>query len=373
MSEAEASEAERRESERLYVRIALKNGLVDEDQVAEAISVQDKIRELGVSPKPLHEILLEKGFVDAAANERILRHLKKVASATRIRGYTLIERLGSGSMGTVFKARQDSLDRVVAVKVLAPFLTKNERYVNRFIKEAKVLARLNHPNIVQCIDVGESEGHYYMAMEYCDGPTVLDVIHRGGRMAPERALNIILQVARALEHAFEHEIIHRDVKPDNVMIIAGGTAKLCDLGLVKDLGSGGASTDQGSAMGTPNYIAPEQARGDETVDARADIYSLGASWYHMITGRPPFEHANPASVMVAHINDMPIAPKDRCPDLDNETSRIVMKMLRKNPDDRYQTPSALIRDLHKLAARYGGAVPDAVDVPIVRSRKRRRR
>jgi eukaryotic-like serine/threonine-protein kinase len=359
--------------EDLYLRIALKNGLVAEEEIAEAREVQAKIRELGVAPKPMHEILLEKGFIDEKSNQRILSKIKKIQSATRIPGYTLMGKLGSGSMGTVLKARQESLDRVVAVKVLAPFLGKNERFVNRFIKEAKILARLNHPNIVQCIDVGESQGHYYMAMEFCDGPTVLDVIQRGGKMAPERALNIVLQITQALEHAFEHEIIHRDVKPDNMMIVAGGTAKLCDLGLVKDLGNGAGSTDEGSAMGTPNYISPEQARGDEEIDHRADIYSLGASWYHMVTGRIPFESSNPASVMVAHINDMPIAPKDRNPELDNETSRIIMKMLRKNADDRYQSPSALLRDLIRLSDRYG--IEPAVEnaPPVLRARRKRRR
>jgi serine/threonine protein kinase len=254
-------------------------------------------------------------------------------------------------------ARQLSLDRVVAVKILAPFLQKNTKFVSRFIKEAKILARFNHPNIVQCIDVGSSDGVYYMAMEYCDGPTVLDLIRRGGRLSEERAANIILQISQALEHAYDHHVLHRDIKPDNIMMVSNGVAKLCDLGLVKDLAGSGESTDSGAAMGTPNYISPEQARGDADIDVRADIYSLGATFYHMVTGSTPFVATNPAVVMVAHINDVPLSPIERCPDLHPETSRIVTKMMRKNRNDRYQTPAQLTADLEHLLAALNDPAP----------------
>ena len=358
------------EHERLFLDIALKNGLVDAEQIAEAREIQAKIEELGVSAKHLGDILLEKQFLTQGDFDRIVGHMNRLRSAVRIRGYKLLTKLGQGSMGTVYKARQLSLDRVVAVKILAPFLQKNTRFVSRFIKEAKVLARLNHPNIVQCIDVGVSEGQYYMTMEYCDGPTVLELIRRGGRLGEDRSVRIALQVARALEHAYAHSLIHRDVKPDNIMIVRNGVAKLCDLGLVKDLDSAGESTDAGSTMGTPNYISPEQARGDEHIDCRSDIYSLGASLYHMATGMTPFTATNPAVVMVSHLNEVPPTPRDRNSDLNSETNRIVLKMMRKNAGDRYQTPGDLVADLEALNRKLSGDEEEAAPKPRVRRRRR---
>ncbi|MCA9322835.1 MAG: serine/threonine protein kinase [Planctomycetes bacterium] len=369
MSDNSSHSEARHAREELFWKIAVKNGLLTTAQLDEARAVQLRIEELGVIAKPLSEIILEKEMISQANHDRIFAKIANLATASRIEGYRLFDKLGQGSMGTVFRARQLSLDREVAIKILAPFLQRNERFVTRFLKEAKILARLNHPNIVRCIDVGQSDGQYYLAMEFCDGPTVGEIIKRGGRMAEERATRVILQVARALEHAFESEVIHRDIKPDNIMIIPGGTAKLCDLGLVKDLGTSGDTTDTGSALGTPNYISPEQARGDDHLDHRSDVYSLGATYYHMVTGVTPFENANPAVTMVAHINDIPPTPRDRCPDLTPETSRIITKMMRKHPDDRYQSATAIIRDLEKHHSKLTGGKGD----PVLRPRTRRRR
>ncbi|MFT7618546.1 MAG: serine/threonine protein kinase [Planctomycetota bacterium] len=373
MSPNDSNPEVRKSQDEMFVKIALKNELVTESQINEARDVQAKILELGVTPKALGDVLLEKNLVSSAQHEQITSHIEKLGRANSIRGYKLIKKLGKGSMGTVFKAQQLSLDRLVAIKVLAPFLQKNRKFVTRFEKEAKVLARLNHPNIVQCIDVGESNSLYYIVMEYCDGPTVLDVIKRGGALAQERATRIILQVSRALEHAYVSQIIHRDIKPDNIMIIPGGTAKLCDLGLVKDLEGSGDTTDTGSALGTPNYISPEQARGDEHVDVRTDIYSLGATYYHMVTGRTPFDNPNPAVTMVAHINEVPLAPKERSPELHSELNRIILKMMRKNPEDRYQIPAELVRDLEAVLAKIGDGDDLGPAGPKLTTRKRRRR
>ncbi len=362
-----------RAREELFVKIALKNELVTAEQIAEAREVQAKILELGVSPKGLGDVLLEKNLITQEQYEKISGHIEKLDQANSIKGYKLIKKLGKGSMGTVFQAQQLSLDRLVAIKVLAPFLQKNRKFVARFEKEAKILARLNHPNIVQCIDVGESSSLCYIVMEYCDGPTVLDLIKRGGILAQERASRIILQVARALEHAYTSQIIHRDIKPDNIMIVSGGTAKLCDLGLVKDLEGSGDTTDTGSALGTPNYISPEQARGDEHIDVRTDIYSLGATYYHMVTGHTPFENPNPAVTMVAHINEVPPSPKDRLPGLHNEVNRIILKMMCKNPADRYQTPSEIRRDVESLLERLGAGEDIPGAGPKLRTTRRRRR
>lgn len=353
----------------LYVRIALKNKLLTLAQVSEAQSIRLKIAALGVESKSLPTILREKGYIDQAQHDRITAHMGRHSPRARIKGYKLLGRLGKGSMGTVYKAKQESSGRILAVKVLAPFLQENERFVRRFIKEAKAMARLNHPNIVQCIDIGISDGRYYMAMEFCDGPTVGDLLKRGGALNELRAAQLTHQVAEALEHAHDDAILHRDIKPDNIMVVENGTAKLCDLGLVKDLESGGDTTDIGVTLGTPNYISPEQARGDDAVDFRSDIYSLGATFYHMVTGSTPFSYTNPAVVMVAHINEPPMKPRERNPSLRPETERIILRMMRKSRSDRYQDHRALVSDLGRLVKSLGGSPPKQ---PSPRPRRRRR-
>ena len=332
----------------LFIRAACREGLLGDHEVAEGRGLQGQMRDMGLKPKPLAEVLLEKGAISSEEHARILAMVAKVKEAFRIPGFKLLKRLGRGSMGTVYKARQLNLDRVVAIKILARFLSENEAFVRRFRKEARVIGKLNHPNIVQGFDAGEAEGTYYFAMEYCDGPTVLQLLQRGGALAEDRATRIVSQVASALEHATHQGLVHRDVKPDNIMIVEGGVAKLCDLGLAKDVSGGSGSTEKGSTMGTPNYISPEQARGDSDVDIRSDIYSLGASFYHMVTGVPPYDGPNPAVIMVKHLNEGVIPPRDRNPDIKVATQKVILKMLAKNPLDRYQTPMDLLVDLQGL-------------------------
>ena len=335
----------------LFVRAAKREGLLADDVVANAKEIQNKMRALGLLPKPLGMVLLELGSIDAAAFKRVGDAVLRVKEAFRIPGFKLLEKLGRGSMGTVYKARQLGLDRIVAIKILSRNLARNEGFVRRFLKEARVVGRLNHPHVVQGFDAGEAGGDYYFAMEFCDGPTVLALLKRGGAMDESRAVKIVTQVAEALEHAHEEGLVHRDVKPDNIMIVEGGTAKLCDLGLAKDVSIESGSTAEGAALGTPNYISPEQARGETLVDIRSDIYSLGATFYHLLTGVPPFEGPNPAVTMVKHLNEPPLPPRKLRAELSPMVEKIVLKMLAKDPRDRYQTPSALLRDLDSVAGK----------------------
>lgn len=346
----------------LFIRAAQRSGLLSEEQIDEGRELQQKMRELGLKPKPIGEILLERGYLTEEDAKRINETVEKVRQQFRIPGFKLLKRLGRGSMGTVYKARQLNLDRLVAIKILASFLSENTAFVKRFLKEARVIGKLNHPNIVQGFDAGEVDGTYYFAMEYCSGPTVLTLLQRGGALDQDRSLRIALQVARALEHAASQGLVHRDVKPDNIMIVQGGVAKLCDLGLAKDVSRGSGSTEKGATLGTPNYISPEQARGDANVDIRSDIYSLGATLYHMVTGVPPFDGPNPTVIMVKHLNEPPLPPRVRNREIDARLQPIIMKMLAKNPDDRYQTPSDLVRDLQGLltsraTGKDGGGAP----------------
>ena len=355
----------------VYIQVALKNGLLTSEEVVEVREIQRKIMALGVTAQSLPSILVEKEYLTRDQHERIRAHMERLAPRAEIAGYRLLRLLGKGSMGTVYKALQEGTGRIVAVKILVPVLQKNERFVGRFIKEAKAMARLDHPNIVQCVDIGISRGTYYMAMEFCDGPTVGDILKRGGTLNELRAVQLVHQVAEALEHAHADGFLHRDIKPDNILVVDNGVAKLSDLGLVKDLDSGGDTTDIGVTLGTPNYISPEQARGDDSVDFRSDIYSLGATFYHMVTGSTPFVYPNPAVLMVAHINEVPMKPRERNPSLRPETNRIIMKMIRKSRSDRYQDHKALVFDLAHLTRALGGST-DRTPVPKLTRRRHRR-
>jgi eukaryotic-like serine/threonine-protein kinase len=363
------------DDDELFLRAARRENATDEAKIEQARDVQRKMTDLGLRPKPLGDVLLELGAIDADVHARVTAVVARVKEAFRIPGYKLLERLGRGSMGVVYKARQLRLDRVVAIKVLSQGLAKNEGFVRRFLKEARVVGRLNHPNIVQGFDAGEAGGVYYFAMEYCEGPTVLALLKRGGAMDEARASRIVTQVARALDHAFDEGLVHRDVKPDNIMIVEGGVAKLCDLGLAKDMSIESGSTADGATVGTPNYISPEQARGDATIDSRSDIYSLGATYYHMLTGVPPFEGPNPAVTMVKHLNEAPIPPRKRRPEISPSTERVVLKMLAKDPWDRHQSPAELLKDLEACEKRVFGSstsTSDPPSAPTIRTRKRER-
>jgi serine/threonine-protein kinase len=251
-------------------------------------------------------------------------------------------------MGTVYKAKQLSMDRVVAIKVLSSRYSKDRTFVERFLREARAVARLNHENIITGIDVGEANGHHYFVMEFVDGAPVTSLMKRDGRLDEQRCLRIGIQVARALSHAHKNGIVHRDVKPENIMLTATGGAKLCDLGLAKQTKGDADVTMDGTSVGTPNYISPEQARGEDKIDIRSDIYSLGASLYHMAVGAPPFSGANPMVVMTKHVTEFAEPPKKRCPSLSEGFSALVMKMMQKRREDRPQDPEALIHDFERL-------------------------
>jgi serine/threonine-protein kinase len=291
----------------------------------------------------------------------------------RIPGYRLVEKLGQGSMGTVYKGVQRSLNRVVAIKVMPPELGRNVNFVRRFLREARAVAKLNHPNIVSGIDVGEIGGWRYFVMEFIDGVTVGDILKRGGAMDERRSIRIIHQVAQALAHAHQYGMVHRDIKPDNIMIARDGVAKLCDLGLAKEPKEGGSTTEEGLAMGTPNYISPEQAQGEGDIDIRSDIYSLGATFYHMVTGHLPFDGPNPAVIMTKHLLEPLPPPRTRNRALRRGTCQVIEKMMMKRRDDRYQEPSELIAHLEIL--EQGGTTIAPIVVRrkrIGRARRRRR-
>ena len=338
--------------------IAMKLGFTSLEKVDECLRLQEKMKELGVAPKKLGEIMLAKGYLTDGQVKEIFKYQGMKGGHTSILGYKIISKIGQGAMGSIYKALQVSMDRIVAIKCLAPKYASNDKFRERFLREARAVARLNHPNIIQGIDVGDSNGVHYFAMEYIDGPTVGELLKRGGALDEKRALNIVTQISRALQHAFNHGIIHRDIKPDNIMLTREGVAKLCDLGLAKvaspqDNDSSG--TKPGASMGTPYYIAPEQARGEQNVDTRADIYSLGASFFHMTTGEVPFPGQSAADVISKHLTEPVTPPRVKNPLISGAVDWVCVKMLEKAREDRYQTPNDLVKDLEAITA---GGMPD---------------
>jgi serine/threonine-protein kinase len=238
---------------------------------------------------------------------------------------------------------------MVAIKILPKRFTENPEYVERFYKEGQAAGKLNHPNIVQAIDVGEAGGYHYFVMEYVEGKTISDDLSAGKVFEETEALDMIIQVASALGHAHALKLIHRDVKPKNIMINNHGAIKLADMGLARattDIEA--AQSEAGKAYGTPYYIAPEQIRGKIDIDGRADIYGLGATLYHMLTGRVPFMADDSADVMRKHLREKLIPPDHINTLLSAGVSEVIEIMMAKKKENRYNDIKELLVDLNAL-------------------------
>lgn len=281
------------------------------------------------------------------AAERIV---KAVPPPRQIPGYQLLGRLGAGAMATVYKARQLSLDRSVAVKILPKKYSQMPEFVERFYAEGRAAAKLNHPNIVSALDVGRHGEAHYFIMEYVEGHTVHEHLIKEGPYTEADALAIAIQIAKALNHAHQAGLVHRDVKPKNILITSKGVAKLADMGLARAVSDReAAEAEAGKAFGTPYYISPEQIRGEVNIDSRADIYNFGASLFHMVTGRVPFEGPDVSSILLKHL-DEPLLPPDHInPGLTNGISEIIELCMVKDPKKRYVSTTDLIEDLQAVA------------------------
>jgi serine/threonine-protein kinase len=267
-------------------------------------------------------------------------------------GFEVLDLIGQGGMGSVYLARQISMDRTVALKILSPQLAKDQKYLERFFREARMSAVLNNVHIVQGIDVGEAEGFYYFAMEYVEGPTLAEILQERGRLSEQDALRVLLQVATALEHAHDRGLVHRDIKPANIIFSTKDkVVKLADLGLAKRSVEQTADlTHHGHLVGTPYYMAPELVRGEAEADVRTDLYSLGATAYHMVTGKPPFEGNTPAEILVKHISEPLIPPDQVNLLLSPGACEVIEKMMAKEPKDRYQSARDVVVDVRRVLA-----------------------
>jgi len=261
--------------------------------------------------------------------------------------YEIQEVLGEGGMAKVFLGTDRVLGRTVAVKVLSPQYAEDQQFVARFRREAQAAAALNHPNIVSVFDTGSNGNVHYIVMEYVEGKTLQEVLREESSLTSERGIEIGEAVARALSAAHDKGLVHRDIKPGNIMITREGQVKVMDFGIARATTSD-TVTQTAAVLGTAAYLSPEQAQG-ETVDGRSDIYSLGVVLFEMLTGRQPFMGESPVSIAYRHVTEDPIPPSRINPDVPEALDAIVMKAMAKSPDERYQTAQELIDDLRRAA------------------------
>lgn len=279
----------------------------------------------------------------------------------RMGNFRIIRKLGQGGMGAVYLAHQENLDRQVALKVMAPAVAQRPGFVERFYREARAMAKLDHPNVVRGFDVGEANGQHYVAMELIDGKSMQDWLNQLKQLDVGDAIHVTIKAADALQHAHDMGLIHRDIKPDNMLVTSKGVVKVSDLGLAKQVDEDNSMTQSGTGLGTPYYMPPEQARNAKHVDHRSDIYALGSTLYHFVTGRYPFTGESTLELILAKEKGT-FTPANRInKNVPERLALMIDKCLAKDPKHRYQSCNDLIRDLESLglAAATLSFIPNA--------------
>ena len=283
--------------------------------------------------------------------------------------YRIIKELGKGNMGVVYQAHDPQIDRMIALKVLRPDRVTSEDFVARFLKEARAIGRLSHPQIVTVYDVGEDQDTIYIAMEYLQGEPLNDVM-KSGRLTVSQSVDIVRQVALALDYAHQKGIVHRDIKPSNIILTQDLEVKLTDFGIARiEDGAAGYQTQAGEILGTPIYMSPEQVMG-KTADGRSDLYSVGVLFYEMIVGRRPFSGNNLAAIFHAITHDMPEPPAAADPFITRALSDLIMKSLEKVPEKRFRTGRQMVEALAAVDIQTTAATPDPGPIPRPAGRRR---
>lgn len=277
-------------------------------------------------------------------------------SRTLGKRYEIVELIGRGGMAYVYKARDLKLNRYVAVKVLREEYTESEQFIKKFDRESQAVACLSHPNIVGVYDVGVQDNIYYIVMEYIDGITLKQYLLRKGKIEYIEATRFVVDISNALRCAHENKIIHRDIKPHNILLTRDLVPKVADFGIARAITSS-TVTMTNQTMGSVHYISPEQARGG-FVDERSDLYSLGILYYELLTGKLPFDEENTVTIAIKHIQENIVPPKKVEPGIPEMVNRIVVKLTEKKPDDRYQNVDELVSDLDRVLESAGGAAND---------------
>ncbi len=332
-----------------YGQLAIEGRFITPDQFDVAM---DKVKQ---GRRELVDVLVGEGWIDRTTADRLTKAMRRILRDERakseggmlvnkqIGGYKLIRRIGEGGMGEVYLAEQLNMHRNVALKILHNKWADDEEFRKRFLLEARAAGKLSHVNLIQVYDVGKYQGKYYFAMEFIDGVTVEDLIKHEGVLVIDKAIDICLQVTQALKYLASQNIVHRDIKPANMMMTKEGTVKLGDFGFIQSVFDA-ELMQEGTTIGTPDYISPEQARGERNLDVRSDIYSLGASLFHMLTGATLFS-GSCSKVMRDHIDTEPPDVQILRKEVPKDLVRVLEKMMAKQPIDRYQSPDELVQDL----------------------------
>jgi len=327
------------------LRLAREQGLITEAELDQLMSEHMNSH----VPKSPTRLAIEKGMLSDEASHELETQMWVSKLPQEYGGYRVEQKIGHGGMAVVFKAQDLSLGKIVAVKVLLPDFSASETYLARFHREAHIAAKLTHPNTVQVFSAGAQEGLQYLVMEYVEGDTLSQVIKARGRIPEQEALGIIEQLCGALDEAAALDIVHRDIKPGNVLMSKWGLPKLADFGIAKEFSDIRDPKLQMSltvgVVGTPTYMSPEQARGVRRIDFRADIFSLGATLYHMVIGDVPFFADTPQETMVRVVSEAPRPPRSVRQDISEAAGAIICKMMAKEPDNRYQSYDELRADL----------------------------
>jgi serine/threonine-protein kinase len=335
-----------------FARFAVRHEYVTEEQVAAARDIQAERAQQGET-LTLPDALVRLGALSRGQCGIVVQRVldRQRGSTHQLLHYRIKRRLGEGGMGAVYLAFDTLQNRRVALKVLPRHLAADEDYMRRFYREAEATIRLSHENIVQAYATGKDHGRHFFVMEYCDGETLYQRISREEHLPWPDATRIAIQVARGLKCAHEAGFVHRDIKPANIMLVKDGPAKILDLGLSKRVGdSAAASTTQsGVAFGTPDYIAPEQARAARDLDGRADIYSLGATYYHAVTGRMPFPGDSTVDIVEKHLHAPVPDPRRVRSEIPDGISRVIRRMMAKRREDRHRNCGVLLEELERIA------------------------
>jgi eukaryotic-like serine/threonine-protein kinase len=346
----------------LFGEIAIELGLLNKYQVLDALEIQSLQRVKASArtdpesrqPQKIGEIFVERHLLELRSVQKILliqkrrRGIATPGSINKFGAYEIVSVLGQGGMGLVYKARDPSNDRIIALKVLALRLTDDAEFIARFEREVQTSRELSHPNIVAALGSGTDEGQPYLAMEYIEGTSLGRLLQTNGALSERRALEIARDISAALEHAHSRGVIHRDIKPDNVLLGNDRVVKLTDFGLAKLLRQDQRLTQSGIAIGTPHYISPEQVEASRYIDHRADLYSLGAMLFHMLTGKVPFDGATNNDVMLLHLHEKLRDPRDLNPKISTAATQVVRKLMAKKASERYETAAQVREDLEAV-------------------------
>jgi serine/threonine protein kinase len=326
----------------LIVKLALEKKLITQQQVDQCKDLAKKSKKIGLEAT-IEEILVKQGIVSQDQLDDLKDMCQLAEGGTVFGMYRLGTLIGQGGMGKVYEAVHEIMGRSVAIKVINAQITDDKNNATRFIQEIRALSKLNHPNIVTIFDGGKINRRHYFAMELLPGPSLKDYVDSKKILGEKESLRIIRATAKALGHAHSKNVVHRDVKPDNIIFDCNGVPKLTDFGLVMHHDVDHMSlTQEGAWVGSYYYISPEQVDGNRDIDGRSDIYALGATLYYVLTGRTAYTGNSPQELLTKHLSGRLVSPKRHSPHISRGTVRLVKKMMAVNREKRYQTMEAVV-------------------------------